>query len=492
MALRATASSLLAAAAGLAACASLPGSTGMTPDMSVHARRPQLSDAQAAAYSRRRVLAAAGRAGALVEDGWDPLADPVITGGQAPRWDYRVDAATADGRTTFATVQGAVNRAHTDALADAAAGRPLPARRYIGIAPGDYPELVYVPSGPVPLTLWGQGADATQVRIHDAIDGGLPAAEYIARQAPVYEAPAMHPDIVAFYRACSRQPTITTGCTAVMWVRANGFQLRNVTVDNRYDQSRGGAPRQPGGLHQAVAFKAEGADRLQLEQVRLLGHQDTLYLAAGAPDQVVRSFIHRSLVAGDVDFIFGPATAYFLASEIRFVGGLRQAASGYVAAPSTPLGVPYGLVFDDCDFTSAGGGQLVERQAVFLARQWFSGARCSPYGPSAGSCSIAPKDSASNDGQTLGRTTLEAVGKMVVLRSRLGAHLQPEAPWSPWQADPAARNHRPVQYGSDDFWRLLQAAGKDPDALGYPRRTPPEPFLAEYRNTAGGPSAIRR
>lgn len=76
------------------------------------------------------------------------------------------------------------------------------------------------------------------------------------------------------------------------------------------------------------------------------------------------------------------------------------------------------------------------------------------------------------------------VGKMVVLRSRLGAHLRADAPWSPWQVDRSARNHRPAQYSSDDFWLNLQAAGHDPAALGYVRPSPPEPYLAEFRNTA--------
>jgi pectinesterase len=474
--------------AGLAACAGRPQIEGMTHEVSGSATRPQLTARQAAAFTRQRVLAAAGQAGALVEDGWDPLTDTVITGSATPALHYRVDPRAADGRTVFASVQAAVNRAH----GDAAAGRIAAERLYIGIAPGDYHELVYLPAGKVPITLWGLGADAGQVRIHHAIDAAMPAADYIAQQAPVFEASGMHADIAALLRGCARQATIGTGCAAVLWTRRDGLQLRRLTVENSYDQSRGGAPRQATGQHQAVALKSEGADRLHLEQVQLLGHQDTLYLAASAPDRTVRSFIHRSLVAGDVDFIFGPTTAYFLSSEIRFVGGLRNAVSGYVAAPSTHLRMPYGLVFEDCDFTAAGGGQLAGQGGVFLARQWFSGARCSPYGTAARDCAITGKDSVNAEG-SISLQTLESVGKMVVLRSRLGAHLRTDAPWSPWQADRSARNHRPAQYDSDDFWLNLQAAGRDPAALGYLRPSPPEPYLAEFRNSAPvGPTAALR
>ncbi len=98
---------------------------------------------------------------------------------------------------------------------------------------------------------------------------------------------------------------------------------------------------------------------------------------------------------------------------------------------------------------------------------------------------LTGKDS-DNSATRLSRGTLEGVGKMVVLRSHLGAHLRHDAPWSPWQSDPAAPNHRPVQRDSEDFWRALQAAGQDPAALGYRRPDPPEPFLAEYRNRGPG------
>jgi len=488
--------------AGLAGCVAGPSAVPATAprvtpaaaaEAGVPPRRPQLDDAAAAALTPERVLALAGRAGAVTTDGWNPRAEEVAAEWRtAPH--YVVDARAAAGPGRFATVQAAVNHAHHEALA----GRAPAPRIVIGITPGDYPELVYLPAGEVPITLRGLGGSPDSVRIHQAIDGRLPVADYVARHAAVYEAAGMHPDIAAFYRGCARPAgapaaaSIGTTCTAVVWTRRAGTRIERLSMENSYDQGRDGVVRQSEGLHQAVALKADGSDRLHLREVRLLGHQDTLYLAA-PPGRIVRSFVHRSLVAGDVDFIFGAGTAYFLDSEIRYVGGLRHAASGYIAAPSTALGVPHGFVFDRCDFTQQGGGRLVEAAGVYLARQWFTGARCSPYGPNAAACRLQRpgEPEAPNSEAWLNRHTLETVGKMVVLHSTLGPHLRRDAPWAPWQFDRNARNHRPAQFDSDHFHRLLQAAGHDPVALGFTRPARTEPFLAEYRNQGVGALAPR-
>ncbi|MBI5257744.1 MAG: hypothetical protein HY855_14670 [Burkholderiales bacterium] len=481
----------LALAWGLAGCAGAPPGE---PPATADPQRPQLSAAQAARYQRQLVLGWAGEAGALQPDPWDPLADPVITGSAPPALHYRVEPAAADGRRVFATVQAAVNQAHTDL----AAGALSVPRVYIGITPGRYDELVYVPAGATPITLWGLGHAPEAVRIQASVDARMPGDEFAARFGAVYEAAGLHPDIRALFRGCRQNAQLGTGCTAVMWVRRDGFQLRNLSVANSYALGRGGAPLQPAGQHQAVALKTEGADRVHLEQVQLLGHQDTLYLGSSAPRRVARSFIHRSLVAGDVDFIFGPGTAYFLASEIRWVGALRGLTQGYVAAPSTPLVVPYGFVFEDCDFTRGlppGAPPLAMAPAgtppaarVFLARQWFAGATCSPYGEQAAQCAIVPLEAPANPvpqapAAQVRQGSVEAVGKMVVLRSRLDAGLHLAAPWSPWQTDRRSRAYRPVQFDSDDFWRLLQAAGHDPARWGHRRPVPAEPFLAEHGNT---------
>ncbi|MED5621863.1 pectinesterase family protein [Ideonella sp. BN130291] len=416
------------------------------------AQRLQLGDAQAAAATRAAVLGVAGPVAAPVRDGWDPMR-PVMP---QPLRRYRVEPAAADGRTVFRTVQGAVNRAVVDL--QAGPGNPVPV--LIEVMPGDYPELVIVPPAPVSIRLQGLTADPREVRIHQATHSGMAGARYRALHAAVYEAPGVPAEVAAAYRACAARQTLGTFCSAGMQVRNDGFELRDLTVENDYDES------DPGNQHQAVAFASDGADRVQLRQVRLLGNQDTLLLRSASPDRIARVFVHRSLVAGDVDFIFGNATAYFLDSEIRWVGAARGRQGGYLAAPSTRLKTPYGFVFEHCDFTAE---PAAPAGSVKLARQWFEATPCSPYGDNARHCKPA-------------QASTEAVGKMLVLRSWLGAHLDRDAPWADWNSDRGHRAYRKVQADTDAFWQQLAEAGHDPASLGYRRATPPEPFLAEYRN----------
>jgi pectate lyase/pectin methylesterase-like acyl-CoA thioesterase len=429
----------------IAAAACLAGAA-----LSASAQRLQLDDARAATVTRAAVLGLGGPVAAPVRDGWDPLGMALPAAVRR----YRVDPGAADERTAFRTVQAAVNRAARDLKDDAAKALPV----LIEVAPGDYPELVFVPQAPVPISLQGLGGDARAVRVHQPTHSGMKGERYRALYGSVYEAPDVPDEVAAVYKACAARDTIGTFCSAVMQVRNDGFQMRGITVENDYDESLAG------NQHQAVAFASDGADRVQLEDVRLLGNQDTLFLRSPSPERIARVFVHRSLVAGDVDFIFGNATAYFLDSEIRWVGAARGQQGGYVAAPSTRLRTPYGFVFEHCDFTAE---PAAPAGSVKLARQWFESAPCSPYGD--GGCRPA-------------QAPIEAVGKMLVLRSWLGAHLDRDAPWADWNADRTNRAYRKVQVDSDAFWRQLSAAGHDPAALGYQRLRPSEPFLAEYRN----------
>jgi pectinesterase len=459
-------SSRLAATAMAALLAALL--TTLLASGSALAQRPQLSTEQAAHYARGPVLAAAGPLQALQRDGWDPLADTLITGAATPPLHYRVDpaaaAATPGSRTVFATVQQALEQLR----ADLAVGMPRPPRVVIGIAAGDHEGLVHVPPLPVAVTLWGLGERPEDTRLHAYTYSRMPGAEFARR----YRLPPDSP-----YVECAQRPAIGTDCTPVMWVRNDGFQLRGLTVDNRYDEVA------EGNLQQAVALSTE-ADRVHLEQVRLLGNQDTLFLRTPGPDRVARVFVHRSHVEGDVDFIFGAATAFFLRSRIHWVGGTRGAASGFITAASTNLHAPYGFVFEDCDFTHDGLG-LAAAGKVRLGRQWFAGARCSPYGDLAQRCMLdaSPIDTTL---VRLERRVLEAVGKVVILGSRLGSHIDGAAPWAPWNLNRAGPAYRLAQFSSDDFWQQLAGAGHDPAAMGYRRPSPPAVFLAEHCNQGPG------
>ena len=321
--------------------------------------RPQLTTAQARSHSLQEVLR-----------GWDPAAE--AWSADAP--DVTVDATSAgDGRTVFPTLQTAV-----DAAVARAAARPGKRVRIL-VRPGTYDEQVLVPQARAPLAIYGDGSDAREVRIRAKPAGGI--------------------------------------ASAVVRVRNHGFQARNLTIENSHNKDRGDIADQT----QAVALALDDADRVHLDNVRLIGFQDTFFLSASDPERPphaglhrgpARAFIDRSYIEGDMDFIFGEATAYFRATEVRSLG---DRAVSYALAPSTHRASAHGLVFDGCTFTHDGSYHALG--GLFkLARQWNRGP--------------------------------DAVGKVAILRSTIGAHIDRERPWADWSI--GTPRHRPVQYGSGE------------------------------------------
>ena len=154
-----------------------------------------------------------------------------------------------------------------------------------------------------------------------------------------------------------------TAGSATLTIAAPGVTLRNLTVRNSFDFI--GAKRDNAGNGaQAVALliRREG-DRTRVENCRLEGYQDTFYLQA-------RSRVSGSRIIGGVDFIFGPAAAWFERCEIvtRFVPNTAEL--GFVAAPSTPAVQPYGLVFSHCRLARERG---VSDGSAWLGRPWRTG-----------------------------------------------------------------------------------------------------------------------
>jgi len=247
------------------------------------------------------------------------------------------------------------------------------------------------------------------------------------------------------FTSLKERATIATAGSAVAWVRARGFQAKNLTIENGHNRGTGDLANHS----QAVALLLDDADEAHLEGVRLLGYQDTLFLAATSPERPARAFIRGAHIEGDMDFIFGEATAFFLSSEIRTLG---DRAISYALAPSTHYRSPHGFVFERCRFTHDGSPNA--RAGAFkLARQWFR--------------------------------SVPAVGKVAILNSSIGAHIDAMRPWADWSI--GTPRHRPVQYDSAEHWDRLLAAGIDPVRdLGYaPRNASVEPFLAEFHNTTG-------
>ena len=158
---------------------------------------------------------------------------------------------------------------------------------------------------------------------------------------------------------------------------------------------------------QAVAVYADAA-YVYMENVELLAHQDTLFLAPlpkeerekrgfkgpreNAERKLTRQYYHHCRIKGDVDFIFGGADALFEGceiiagrrSEVSPDGTLNGNASGngsenrediklckpiinaYVTAPCESSG-SLGFIFQDCVIHGDTG---VEDGSVFLGRPW--------------------------------------------------------------------------------------------------------------------------
>ena len=159
-------------------------------------------------------------------------------------------------------------------------------------------------------------------------------------------------------------------------IDTHDFTAKNLTFEN----SAGIGPV----VGQALAVYADG-DRLLFEDCRFLGGQDTLFTAPLPPVEIeANGFIgpkqyedrlpgrhcyRRCYLEGEVDFIFGGATAYFEECEF-YSKDIGKEINGYVTAASTPQGQEYGYVMKSCRFT----GNCPPR-SVYLGRPWREFAR---------------------------------------------------------------------------------------------------------------------
>ena len=144
-----------------------------------------------------------------------------------------------------------------------------------------------------------------------------------------------------------------TSGSATCYIYAPDFHAENITFENT-----------AGRVGQAVAVLADG-DRMVFRNCRFLGNQDTLY-AKGQSLRDARQYYDHCYIEGNVDFIFGWATAVFDRCTIH-----SNRSKSYVTAPATYQDSPYGFVFLNCRLTADEG---VER--VFLARPWRRYGQC--------------------------------------------------------------------------------------------------------------------
>lgn len=209
----------------------------------------------------------------------------------------------ADGSGDFKSVQEAIMAVPVSS----STGRWWTLR----IKPGVYRELVYIQRERGFLRLLGQDAENTVIT-HD-LHANLPGRD---------------------------GKPIGTFRTPSVFIDADNVVAENLTFENA-----------AGPVAQALAIRLDG-DRLVFRRCRFLGWQDTILANRG------RHYFEDCYITGHVDFIFGAATAWFERSHIHC------RTNGYITAPSTPQGQPFGFVFSHCRITGEPGAK------TFLGRPW--------------------------------------------------------------------------------------------------------------------------
>ena len=312
-------------------CAVLMAATG-----AVAQPRPQMGPADAARHTIADYLAQGPTT-------WWP--DALDARGLKP--DFVV---AADGSGTHRTVQAAV-----DAVPNSAT------RRYvIQLQPGTYRERLCV-QGKGPLTLIGRPGHPGAVQIVEGRYNALP------KRAGVDAAHPCFADLTSNTHG-------TPGSASVV-VASDDFTAAHLTIANdAMDTVKAGVGYPTGagesGGAQAVALMTM-ADRVLLEQVHLLGHQDTLHTRRPTPDAPARVLVRGSLVAGDVDFIFGNATLVIDDSTLLTRAGRRVPGhGGHVLAPSTGPAVRLGMLVTRSRFVAEPG---VIEASISLGRAWDEG-----------------------------------------------------------------------------------------------------------------------
>ena len=269
-------------------------------------------------------------------------------------------------------------------------------RWVIQILPGTYRGPLCI-KDKAPIALIGSPLDAAAVVLVDGRFSGKPKTEN----------EAAHP----CWPELGKASIGTSGSTTAL-VQSDDVQLLHLTVANdAMDSVRRGEAYPPGvgesGGAQAVALTLAG-DRIQLENVRLLGHQDTLYAKRRAPEAPARQLIRHSLIAGDVDFIFGNAVLVIDESTILTRAHRRTPGQGgIVLAPSTAANVDQGFLVTRSRFIGEAG---ITPGSTAIGRAWDAGVKAGTW--VAGS---SPN------------------GVAVVRDSEIGAHI------GPWQASTSRR-----------------------------------------------------
>ncbi|MBT3067468.1 pectinesterase family protein [Rhodoferax sp. U11-2br] len=371
---------LLTLLASLATAAS-GGNTVTAADAS---NRPQLTDTQAVDHTIAKYLAQAGtltgaNGAGLVTDHWLP---PAV--GDVNQFVPTYTVA-ADGSGTHTTLQAAI-----DAVP---AAKTSSTRVYIRVLPGTYREVLCV-KDKAPITLYGLSTDASQVLIANGNYNG---------QAKVAGAEAGNP-----CNPSASSATVGTSGSASVAIYSAEFHAKNISFANDAMQAVvGGLGYPPGasgtGGAQAVALMTQG-DKLVFDNVRVLGHQDSLYVKTASTTSVARVYFKNSFIQGDVDFIFGRGTLVLDGCTIHYLSTrLPQGQPATMLAPSTAANNDYGILVHASRFTADAG---TVAGSIYLARAWDESVPKGTY--------VA--------GQSPN-------GQLLVRNSTLGQHIRTLDPW---------------------------------------------------------------
>jgi pectinesterase len=243
-----------------------------------------------------------------------------------------------DGSGDYSTIQDAIN-----ALRDLG-----PRQVTIHIKKGVYHEKLVIPSWKTRISLVGENADSTIIS----------NADYSGKA-------------VACGKDAYGRTQLSTFTSYTVLVQGDDFHAENLTIVNA-----------AGRVGQAVALHVEG-DRCTIIHCKLLGNQDTLYLAKGNS----RQYYQDCTIEGTTDFIFGEATAVFSHCTIKSL------INSFITAAATTPQQPFGFVFLNCKLISDSGATK-----AFLGRPWRPFART------------------------------------VYINTEMGAHIVPEG-WNPWKGD---------------------------------------------------------
>jgi pectate lyase len=270
---------------------------------------------------------------------YEVLVDATLLRGRrfkGARWTFRTtpyrpvgDSITVDddGRSDFRTVQGALDHAMTLPRA-----KPVT----VNVRDGVYPELLYLRDKDN-VMLRGQSREATIIRAanSDAFNPGSGTGQDAGDAA------------------------IRGGRPLFLAQDSDLLEIRDITIHNTTRRSSG-----PSAQAEALFFNNDKG-RLIVRNAHFTSEQDTVQLTGYA-------WVYRSLVEGNVDFIWGNnRAALFEESEIRSIGDSASPANGgYLVQARTVTRNDPGFVFLRSRLTQGVGpaGNRPPKGTVYLAR----------------------------------------------------------------------------------------------------------------------------